>query len=368
MLAIHIVVGTGAVLAALAVLLSVLRSVVLPRGVPTRLTRITFLVVRAALTLRLQITRSRDYETRDRVFALQAPIGVFGQLFMWASLLFLCFAGVFWALGSDTITGAGIARALELAGSSMLTIGTDAPNGLGNQLLGFAAAGVGLVLLALVITYLPSLYNAFSRREALIVKLIVITGSAPNGARLLQRTWELHCFEVLDEVWDQWGDWFVELGESHTSIPQLSFFRSSHPHNHWVLATETVLDGANLVQTACDVDRQFRSELCVEAGVQALTAIVEFFGTRLPAPDKDPEIRLARETFDAGCDALRDAGVPMRSDRDAAWAAFRRGRARYEPLLALLGAITIAPGSDWSSWSEDSPRHTPPVFRIHTPK
>jgi hypothetical protein len=365
MTVLHVVVGVGAIVAALAVLLSVLRSAVLPRGVPTRLTRITFLAIRGALTLRLRITRATDYETRDRVFALQAPIGVFGQLFVWSVLLFVCFAGLFWALGGNNGSGAGIARAFELAGSSMLTLGTDSPHGLVRQFVGFAAAAVGLTLLALVITYLPSLYNAFSRREALIAKLVVLTGAPPTGPRLLARTWELHQFAELGEIWDQWEDWFVELGESHTSNPQLSFFRSTHPRNHWVLATEAVLDGAVLVGAACDVERQFRSELCVEAGVQALGAIAEFLGIALQAPAEDPEIDLPRETFEAGFRELAERGLPMRDDGDAAWAEFRRGRARYEPLLSILGAITLAPRSEWSSWSEDTPRHTPPVFRIH---
>ena len=362
MIVLRIVIGIASVSAASGVLLSVLRSVVLPRGVPTRLTRITFLAIRGVLTLRLRVTRATDYATRDRVFALQAPIGVFGQLLVWASLLFVCFAGLFWALDSGT----SVVQAFELAGSSMLTLGTDAPHGLVRQFVGFAAAGVGLTLLALVITYVPSLYDAFSRREALIAKLVVITGARPTGPRLLARSWELHRLVALHEMWDQWEDWFVELGESHTSIPQLGFFRSTHPENHWVLATEAILDAAALIQSACDVEREFRSELCVEAGVQALDAIARFLGIPLPASAaEDPGITLPRETFDTGCRELAELGLPMRDDGDAAWAAFRRVRARYEPLLAVLGVVTFAPRSDWSSWSEDSPRHSPPLLRIH---
>ncbi|HWD73627.1 MAG TPA: hypothetical protein VG371_00725 [Solirubrobacteraceae bacterium] len=47
---------------------------------------------------------------------------------------------------------------------------------------------MGLTLLALVITYLPSLYGAFSRREALIAKLVVRAGSPPSGISLLTRS------------------------------------------------------------------------------------------------------------------------------------------------------------------------------------
>ena len=365
MTVLHIAVGAASVVAASMVLLSVLRSVVLPRGVPTRLTRITFLTVRRILSLRLALMRATDYATQDRVFALLAPISIFGQLVVWSSLLFVCFAGLFWALGQGQNTGSGVARSFELAGSSMLTLGTDAPQGLIGQFVGFAAAGVGLTLLALVITYLPSLYDAFSRRESLIGKLVVLTGAPPTGPRLLGRTWELHRFEEIDELWNQWENWFVELGESHTSIPQLGFFRSTHPANHWVLATEAVLDGAVLVQSACEVARQSHSELCLEAGVMALGTIAQFLGIARPPVAEQPEIALSRTNFDAGCDELARIGIPMRADADAAWSQFCRGRAQYEALLATLGALTVAPRSEWSSWSEDTPRHSPPLLRIH---
>jgi hypothetical protein len=363
---VRIAVAALAIATLLATFLSILRTVVLPRGVPARLARITFLGVQSVLLLRLRLSsRRHEYSTRDRVLAMQGPLGVFGQLIVWSSLLLICFAALFWSLTEAGGLAHSVAHSVELAGSSMLTLGTEAPSGLASQLLGFAAAGIGLTLLALVITYLPTLYGAFSKREAIISKLVVRAGAPPTGARLLQRTWELGRFDELEEVWESWEDWFVELGESHTSFPLLGFFRSSHPNNHWVLATEAVLDGASLVVTACEVPRQSRSELCVEAGEQALGVIADFLGIPHAPPGDGPEIVLDRSTFDAGCDALADAGVPMRVDRDDAWKEFRHARARYEPLLTMLGRMTDAPRSDWSSWSAEVPLHRPPLMRIH---
>lgn len=112
-------------------------------------------------------------------------------------LIFLCFGGLFWALNASHLDGASIASALEYSGSAMFTLGFDAPHGLVRQLLAFAAAGVGLTLLALVIAYIPTLYGAFSRREALITKLVVRSGVPPSGPALLARTWELGRFEQL---------------------------------------------------------------------------------------------------------------------------------------------------------------------------
>jgi hypothetical protein len=362
MLVLRIIVGAIALAEVTGVLLSVLRSVVLPRAVPARLARLTFLIVRYSLLLRLR--RRTDYETRDRVLALQAPLGLFAQLFFWALLIYIGFAALFWAVG-DTGGGDPLARILELSGSSMLTLGFDTPRGVLSDFVAFSAAGVGLTLLALVITYLPSVYGAFARREAVIAKLVVRVGNPPTGVALLARSWKLGRFDQLEEVWDGWENWFVEIAESHTTFPQLVFFRSPHPENHWVLSAETVLDGAALLMSSCDVPRQSRSELCVEAGERALVAIADFLGVpHRPPPDEHAEITLSPELFRDALGELGDCGVPLRDDRDEAWREFRRIRARYEPLIAVLGRMTDAPRSDWSSWTDETPRHSPPLFRL----
>ncbi len=364
MTVVRVIVGVLAVAGVGAVLASVLRTVVLPRGVPARIARLAFLAVRGLLRLRLRLTGHSDYRTRDRVFALQAPLGLFAQLFTWALLIFLCFAALFWSLSVSRITSASVARALELSGSAMLTLGFDTPHGLGRQLVAFAAAGVGLTLLALVITYLPSLYGAFSRRETLITKLVIRTGTPPSGPALLSRSWQLGRFDQLEEVWDAWEDWFIELGEAQTTFPQLGFFRSPHPANHWVLAAEAVLDGAALFTTVCDVPRQSRSELCLHSGVHALISIADFLGIPHRPPEPNAEITLSEAEFDEAYGKLQDVGIPVRDDRLATWLEFRSVRARYEPLLAVLGRMTDAPRSDWSSWSDTAPRHSPPLLRL----
>lgn len=362
----RIIVGLAGLAGVGSVLGSVLRSVVLPRAVPARLARFTFLAVRNALLLRLRLAGRSDYETRDHVFALQAPLGVFAQLATWSALIMVCFAALFWSLSGEGLTGTSIRQAVELSGSSMVTLGIDHPQGLLRHLLAFLDAGVGLALLALVITYLPSLYGAFARREALITKLVVRSGSPPSGLSLLTRTWELARLEQLEEVWDNWENWFIDLGESHTTFPQLSFFRSPHPRNHWVLSAEAVLDGAALLISTCEVERQARSEMCLDAGVSALVMIADFLGIpHRPPPSEDVQITLPREKFEDARQRLADAGVPVRDHGEEAWQAFRTLRARYEPLIAVLGRMTDAPRSDWSSWSEEGPRHSPPLLRIH---
>jgi hypothetical protein len=360
---VRIIVGVLAVVGVAAVLASVLRTVVTPRAVPARLARAAFLSVYWLLRFRLRLTGRSDYATRDRIFAVHAPLGLFAQLATWGLLIRLLFAALFWSLIASTVSSPTISHALELSGSSMLTLGFEPPGTLPRQLVAFTAAGVGLTLLALVIAYLPTLYGAFSRREKVITKLTVRTGAPPSGPALLAGSWELGRFDQLEEVWNGWEDWFIEVGEAHTTFPQLTWFRSPRASNHWVLASEAVLDGAALLATACDVPRQSRSELCLRAGIHALISMADFLGIPHHPPEPGAEIILSEEKFATAFGHLQRIGVPMRDDRDAAWVAFRAVRARYEPLISVLGRMTDAPRSEWSSWSEDTPRHTPPLRR-----
>ena len=223
MIVVRVIVGVLAVVGVAAVLGSMLRTVVVPRGVPARLARAAFLAVFWLLQFRLRLTGRSDYATRDRIFAIGAPLGPFAQLATWGVLIWLLFAALFWSLTASTIGGPGISHALELSGSSMLTLGFDSPHGLARQLAAFAAAAVGLALLALVIAYLPTLYGTFSRREQLITKLTVRAGAPSSGPALLSSTWELGRFDLLEEVWDPWEDWFMSSSANPTlRIPNSS--------------------------------------------------------------------------------------------------------------------------------------------------
>ena len=129
------------------------RTVVVSRAAPARLARAAFLTVYWLLRIRLRVTGRSDDATRDRIFAVQAPLGLFAQLTIWGMLLWLLFAALFWSLIASTISSPTFSHALELSGSAMLTLGFDSPGRLSRRLVAFAAAGVGLTLLALVIAY-----------------------------------------------------------------------------------------------------------------------------------------------------------------------------------------------------------------------
>src|SRR4030095_12292175 len=102
-------------------------------------------------------------------------------------------------------------------------------------------------MLALVIGYLPVLYQAFSRREVNISMLDARAGTPPTASELLRRHQEAQSMASLDKWLSDWEMWAADLMESHLSYPALCFFRSQHDNQSWLAALGTVVDGWRLV-------------------------------------------------------------------------------------------------------------------------
>jgi hypothetical protein len=212
-------------------------------------------------------------------------------------------------------------------------------------LLEFSEATLGLIMVALLIAYLPTIYAAFAKREAAVSMLEVRAGAPPSATELIERFQRLHGLEHLHGLWEQWEIWFVELEESHTSLAALVFFRSPKPNQSWVTAAGAVLDAA-----ALDVTHDLQADLTIRAGFLALRSIADFFGvTYDPNPKPSDPISISRAEFDAACEHMAQSGVPLKADRDAAWAHFSGWRVNYDRVLVALAHITMAPQAPWSS-------------------
>ena len=332
-------IGAGLVLGTLG---SAVRTVVLPRGIPAKLNGMVFLVVGGLFRLRLR--RSASYERRDAVMAGFAPVALLALVVVWLGITLVGYAAMFWALGTRPLTAA-----FTNSGSSLTTLGFSRPNDFPSVVLSFTEAGIGLTLLAMLITYLPSLYAAFSRREAAVAMLEVRAGTPPFGALMLERYARIGWMEELGAVWSQWETWFVEIEETHTSFAALTYFRSPQPDHSWITAAGAVLDAAALSSSTLRDDDP-HAELCLRAGYVALRRIADYFGIPYdPDPKPDDPISVAREEFDAVYDRLAAAGLELNPDRDDAWRSFAGWRVNYDVALITLCALVMAPYAPWSS-------------------
>ncbi len=217
-------------------------------------------------------------------------------------------------------------------------------------MLEFSAALLGLILVALLIAYLPTMYAAFTRRETQVELLEVRAGSPPSPWEMIGRSYRTGELGQMRGVWNDWQVWFAEIEESHTSLPALNFFRSPRPDLSWITAAGVVLDAAALMLSTVDVEMEPRAAFCIRSGYLALRQIALFFEIPFdanPAPG-DP-ITVSREEFDQAYDELAAQGVPLRADTDRAWQDFAGWRVNYDAVLIPLATLTMAPYAPWSS-------------------
>ncbi len=342
-----VIAGTALVVIAMG---SAIKTVVLPRASVSYVTRWVF--VGLGLVFRVIAHPSLAQRKRDRRLAWYSPVGLLLSLATWLTLVLAGFVLIFW--GVEDLSAKD---AFDLSGSSLFTLGTTRPVTTWGFGLTFIEAALGLVLLALLITYLPSIYSAFSRRELGVTALEIRAGSPPSGSELIWRFWMLERTEHLNGVWVEWERWFVDVEETHTSLPAVVFFRSPQMEHHWVTAAGAVLDGAALVVSTVDIERDVQAEFCMRAGYLSLRRIADFF--RLPYdPDPAPTdpISIQRAEWDAEIDRLAEAGVPIKADRDQAWRDFSGWRVNYDTVLLGLARLTGAPTALWSSDRSVNPK------------
>ena len=335
------IVGLGIVTVTL---ISALRTFVLPRSAPDVINRTVFIWVRRLFALR--VDRLQTFNERDRAMELYAPTTLVALLVTWLLCIQIGYMGMYWAV--DTQFWYDI---FKISGSSLLTLGFTLVDNFPTTLLVFSEATIGLILIALLIAYLPTIYTAFARREEAVTLLEVRAGSPPSAVEMITRYHRLQRLELLSsEIWAPWEVWFVDNEESHTSLAALSFFRSPQPHRSWVTAAGAVLDAAALVSSSVDIPRDTRADLCIRAGYLSLRYIASFFRIPYnPNPASTDPISITRAEFEAALDRLAEAEVPLKPDRDQAWQDFAGWRVNYDTVLLALAELVMAPHAPWSS-------------------
>lgn len=336
-------------------LMSAVRTFVVPRDAPTALTRAVFLTLRKPF---LWLARRRDPDRAHALMRLYAPMSLLMLPFVWVVVTWLSFAAFFWAAEEVSLR-----RALELSGASVTSLGSFAPKAFGVTMLSFAEAALGLGLVALLITYLPTIYSAYQRREREVSLLEVRAGSPPSAVEMLIRFQLIDLLDNTTELFAAWELWFVDLEESHTSLGSLAQFRSGPRDQSWITAAGAVLDGAALHLAVVDVPRDARAALCLRSGFLALRQIADFYDIpHNPAPKPTDPISVTRQEFDDALEQLDHAGVPLKADRDQAWRDFAGWRVNYDTVLLALCGLVGAPSAPWSGDRAHSFRR-PPVTR-----
>jgi len=327
-----------------AVLWDVFQTVVVPRPSPGRfriarnLTRFSWRIVRA-LALRMGSSRRRDGMT-----GAFAPFMVLLLLVAWVLTLLVGFGLIDFALRDEIAPPpASISEAVYAAGTALFTIGFGdyVPTGTLARIVSLVAAGSGLGIVALVVTYLFMLYGGFQRREVQVVTLDARAGAPASGVNLLETYSRLGLVAELPELFATWETWAAEVLDSHVAYPILNYFRSSHDNESWVGSCGAVLDAATLVLTTIEGVPRGHAEMFTAMGEHLVEDVGHLFHF-----ENQPGAGIARMEFEEARFRLAKAGYAL-ADSDRAWPAFVARRGHYAARLKLLAAWILSPPSQW---------------------
>ncbi len=271
-------------------------------------------------------------------------------LSFWALGLIVSFALLQWSLWDKPSVSA--LTILYLSGAAFFTVGYGDVQSLGPLGKGLAVfeAGSGLAFIAATISYLPVLYQLFSRREALVIRLDARAASPPTAAALLCRHSELEAMPELPKFLEEWEHWCAEIVESHLSYPMLSYYRSQHDNQSWLAALATVLDTCALLLTGFSGVRTFQARMTFAMGRLAALELCQVFHLK---PSKSGNDRLSHERFEVLDRELADSGLSF-SDPEDAESKLAELRATYEPFLNALSRHFVLDLPRWRITEESA--------------
>ena len=325
------------------VLVDVFQTIVVPRPSPGR--RLTRYIVRPSWRLWRWLGQKTRTEglSRDGFYGLYAPGAAILGLIVWLVLLVFGYGLIFFAIrGELDPVPVNLGSALYFAGTSILTLGygdivASGPLARGVSLV---AAANGLGVVALVITFLFSLFASYQRRERLVVTLSARAKAPPSAVTLLEVYSRLDMVDQLPALFAEWEQWEAEVLDSHVAYPLLGYFRSSHDNVSWLSALGAVLDAAALVLTTIKGVPRGQAELTKRGGAHLVEDIGNIFGL-----EGDGSI-VDRGQFDEAYARLSRAGYEL-EEANQAWRNFERGRRTYAGRLEALAAYWAIPATVW---------------------
>jgi hypothetical protein len=342
----HILVAVAALIIIFAALWDAFETIVLPRRVSRRV-RLTRLVYRITwLPVAFVARRVRTATTRERILSPFGPLSLIILLGTWIALLIVGYAMLQWAAGSRLTNPTGpvsFGTELYMSGTTILTLGLGdvAPISPLARFLTVIEAATGFGLLALVIGYLPVMYQAFSRREVNISLLDARAGSPPSAIEMLRRQCEQDRAGLTQFLRD-WERWAAELLESHLSYPFLAYFRSQHENQSWLAALTMIMDTCALVSLGLNELPVQPARLTFAIARHASVDLSQVF---LSDPKKRID-RLSHADFQALIAQLADAGIRFH-DEATAEARLADLRHSYEPYVAALGHALLIDLPPW---------------------
>jgi hypothetical protein len=342
-------------------------TIVLPRRV-TRRIRLAILFYRTSRFGWISLGRlMQSSARRDAYLGYMGPLSLLALLLFWAVLFVFGFGFIMWGLVLPlSAPGQPISflTYLYLSGTTFFTLGLGdvIPLSGGGRFLVVSEVAFGFIFLALVISYVPVLYQAFSRRELRSSLLDARAGSPPTAVELLRRNGAGMHPEELRTLLHEWEVWCADILESHLSYPILAYYRSQHEQQSWVEALTVILDTCALLLTSMEDAPPPAVRFTFAAARHAVVDLAQVLGAH-PTHGAN---RLSAFEWPQVQDRLKASGIQLRESA-VCEQKLTELRATYEPFVSGLAErilVSLPPWlppqdtlDDWqtSAWDEQFP-------------
>ena len=282
---------------------------------------------------------------RETYLSVFGPLSLLMLFAVWAGSLVFGFGLLYWSLDSPLRSESGLSFWLDVyfSGSTFFTLGLGDITPIAGlaRAIAVAEAGLGLAFLAIVLSYVPTLYQAFSRRESAIAQLDARAGSPASATELLRRHYQGGGSpDALEQLLREWERWAAELLESHVSYPVLAFFRSQHDNQSWLASLTAILDTCTLVIHGIGGAIGWQAQLTFAMGRHAVVDLAQILSTAPSAPQPD---RLPPARFEHIQRTLQKAGISLPHQQQIADL-----RAMYEPFVNSIAQYLIVSLPPWT--------------------
>lgn len=203
------------------------------------------LYLRSWRLVRAVAARIRNERVQHALLSAYAPTSVLLLLVGWLLHQVVGFGLIWWSTGG--ISGLdSLWDAMYFSGVVYFTVGFGeiVPAEAVPRLGALIEALVGVITIALVIGYLPSLYSAYAERERKLLTLDDGTEGRITPTHLVISRTPDRDPRQLDGWFESWEDWIAGVMETHSTYPMLMFLRSKHPGQSWITALGLMCDAA----------------------------------------------------------------------------------------------------------------------------
>jgi hypothetical protein len=324
-------------------------TVILPRRVTRRLRLTNLFYTWAWIPWSWIGSHINHLRRRETFLGVFGPLSLLVLLILWATGLVFGFALVLWSTHTRLnvpALQADFTNYLYLSGVTFFTLGYGdvVPVSTAGRLVSIIETANGFGLLAVSISYLPVLYQSFSRREASISLLDARAGSPSSAVELLRRHRAEDSFDDLNRLLSEWEGWSADLLESHLSYPVLCYFRSQHDNQSWLRALTTILDTCALVMVGVKGGPVWQARMTFAMARHALVDIAQVL--RTPPHSYSANRPLTSEDFRRVAEKLEENRISVPYD-DETQKRLKELREMYEPYIYALSDWLLMPLPPW---------------------